>query len=76
MNAKDRAIVADAISTLNEVMTKLTTVQWAEQQAYDQLSEDDAEGKKGEVMQANIDALTEAIDYVTDVVAALESIEV
>lgn len=76
MNAKDRAIVADAINTLNEVMTKLTTVQEAEQQAYNQLSEDDAEGKKGEVMQANIDALTEAIDYVTDVVAALESIEV
>ena len=73
MNKLRRQQIADIISQLEELLSKIEDLQYEEQEYFDNMPESFQYGEKGTKAEAAIDEMQNAIDGINDIISNLES---
>ncbi len=73
MNKERRKTLNELHSTLEQVLSELTTVRDEEQEAFDAMSERAQEGEKGQAIHTCIDVLSTALDNIENAIAEIET---
>ena len=74
MNKAQLKHVNGITTNLDQQKAQIEEIRDELQDKYDNLTETVAESEKGEAMQANIDALTEAADSLSEIIEQLQSV--
>ena len=73
MNAKQRKILDEVFSQLEEIISKVEPIAQEEQEKYDNLSDNLQQSEKGQKFEENANGLDEAVTNLQDALAAIES---
>jgi len=73
MNAKQRKVLDEVFSSLEEIIPKIESIVAEEQEKFDNLSNNLQQSEKGEKFQENANNLDEVVGNLQDALAAIES---
>ena len=73
MNAKQRKVLDEVFSQLEEIISKLEPIGVEEQEKFDNLSDNLQQTEKGRKMEENASALDEAVSNLQEALSAVDN---